>query len=203
MRCLRILVQRMRRSFERLRRLLRVHVAPVQHLLCRSARCSDHAVSNACARGAGAAELRALLPPPMLPLTAPQWRHGLSHALCCCLLLRVLDAPAAHALLPEVWLFACKRERSAASPPPSTVGARGGVRGGSGSGGAGGAAEAAAAAGRPVGAVAAAERHLQQQRLQNPQVCVRQFTVLTLRPLRSPSAFSICCWRPVSTRTDL
>ncbi|KAG5180750.1 hypothetical protein JKP88DRAFT_349352 [Tribonema minus] len=82
---------------------------------------SDHAVSAARSRSAPPHELEALLPPPMLPLTGAEWSHGLSHALCCCLLLRCLEAPHTHALLPEVWLFACKRERSAASPPQSAV----------------------------------------------------------------------------------
>jgi hypothetical protein len=71
-------------------------------------------------------QLAALLPAPMLRLTLSDWTHGLSHALACCLLHTCLQQQQQQqlvvtALLPEVWLFARKREASATVTAAATL----------------------------------------------------------------------------------
>jgi hypothetical protein len=92
---------------------------------------SDHSVAAAAAAAAYPVpteqqqrqqQLAALLPAPMLRVTLSDWTHGLSHALACCLLhtclqqqqQQLLQQVVVTALLPQVWLFAHKREASAA-----------------------------------------------------------------------------------------
>eukprot|EP01084_Bolivina_argentea_P045999 84681_1 len=62
-----------------------------------------------------------IIPPEMYPLTISSgrngWRHGLSHALTCCLFFLVMEQGTTSdalvlRLLPEIWLFARKRECS-------------------------------------------------------------------------------------------
>ncbi|CAN0494986.1 unnamed protein product, partial [Ectocarpus sp. 12 AP-2014] len=53
-----------------------------------------------------------LMPLEMWAVTGEGWPYGLSHALSCVLLLASLSSKQ-HAFLPEVWLFARKREQSA------------------------------------------------------------------------------------------
>jgi hypothetical protein len=104
--------------------------------LCATSRCcycchhSDHSVAAAAAAAYPVPteqqqrqqQLAALLPAPMLRVTLSDWTHGLSHALACCLLhtclqqqqQQLLQQVVVTALLPQVWLFARKREASAA-----------------------------------------------------------------------------------------
>ncbi len=69
-----------------------------------------------------------IIPPEMYPLTISSgqnaWRHGLSHALSCCLFFAVMEQGTTSdalvlRLLPEMWLFARKRERSPGLPTPT------------------------------------------------------------------------------------
>ncbi len=69
-----------------------------------------------------------VIPPEMYPLTILSgrkgWCHGLSHALSCCLFLLAMEQGTTSdervlRLLPEIWLFARKRERSPGVSTPT------------------------------------------------------------------------------------